>query len=57
MRAIDDDGTLLGQVKAPMIDLLGRATDRTDDDRIVGLESRAPANVDDDRSQSVPSWT
>jgi hypothetical protein len=51
MRAIDDDGTPLGQLTAPMIDLLGRATDRTDDDRIIGLERRAPPNVDDDRSQ------
>src|SRR5215472_14827613 len=34
-----------------MIDLLGKATDRTDDYRIVGLESRAPPNVDNDRSQ------
>src|SRR5215831_9579977 len=34
-----------------MFDYLGRATDRTDDDRIVGLESRAPPNVDDDRSR------
>src|SRR5215469_14732701 len=53
MRAIDDDGTPLGQLTAPMIDLLGRATDRTDDDRIVGLEGRAPPNVDDDRSRLV----
>src|SRR5262249_33255916 len=34
--------------------LLGRATDSTDDDRIVGLESRAPPNVDNDRSQFSP---
>src|SRR5262249_40744966 len=51
VRAIDDDGMPLGQLTAPMIGLLGRATDRTDDDRIVGLESRAPPNVDDDRSR------
>src|SRR5215471_17872953 len=54
MSAIDDDGTPLGQPAAPMLDLLGRATDRTDDDRIVGLESRAPPNVDNDRSQFCP---
>src|SRR5215472_580870 len=51
VRAIDDDGTPLGQLTTPMIDLLGRATDRADDDRIVGLESRTPPNVDDDRSR------
>src|SRR6516164_4170186 len=51
MSAINDDGASLGQLAAPMIGLLGRATDRTDDDRIVGLESRAPPNVDDDRSR------
>src|SRR6516165_2113379 len=54
MSAIDDDGTPLGQPAAPMIDLLGRATDRTDDDRIIGLESRAPPNVDNDWSQFCP---
>src|SRR5215469_2457498 len=54
MSAIDDDETPLGQPAAPMLDLLGRATDRTDDDRIVGLESRAPPNVDNDRSQLCP---
>jgi len=54
MSAINDDGASLGQLAAPMIDLLGRATDRTDDDRIVGLESRAPPNVDNDRSQFCP---
>src|SRR5262249_24673856 len=37
-----------------MIDLLGTATDCTGDDRIVGLESRAPPNVEDDRSQFCP---
>src|SRR5215467_2230536 len=37
-----------------MIDLLGRATDGTGDDPIVGLESRVPANVEDDRSQLCP---
>src|SRR5215470_16118377 len=54
MSAIDDDETPLGQPAAPMIDLLGKATDRTDDNRIVGLESRAPPNVDNDRSQFCP---
>src|SRR6516225_713298 len=54
MSAINDDGASLGQLAAPMIDLLGRATDRTGDDRIVGLESRAPPNVDNDRSQFCP---
>src|SRR6516225_9612868 len=54
MSAINDDGASLGQLAAPMIDLLGRATDRTDDDRIVGLESRAPANIDNDRSEFCP---
>jgi hypothetical protein len=54
MRAIDDDGTLLGQPAAPMIDRVGKPTDRADDDRIVGFESRAPANVDDDRSEFCP---
>src|SRR5262249_26092218 len=54
MSAIDDDGTPLGQPAAPMIDLLGRATDRPGDDRIVGLESRAPPNVGNDRSQLCP---
>jgi hypothetical protein len=34
-----------------MIDLFGKATERTDDYRIVGLKSRAPPNVDNDRSQ------
>src|SRR5215469_6009702 len=51
MSTINDDGTPLGQLAAPMIDLLGQATNRTDDDGIVGLESRAPPNVDDDRSR------
>src|SRR6516225_6172996 len=54
MSAINDDGASLGQLAAPMIDLLGRATDRPGDDRIVGLESRAPPNVDNDRSQFCP---
>src|SRR5262249_32379815 len=54
MSAIDDDETPLGQPAAPMIDLLGKATDRTGDDRIVGLESRAPPHVDNDRSQFCP---
>src|SRR5215470_3367759 len=54
MSAIDDDETPLGQPAAPMIDLLGKATDRTGDDRIVGLESHAPPNVDNDRSQLCP---
>src|SRR5262249_1680146 len=54
MSAIDDDGTPLGQPAAPMIDLLGRATDRTNDDCIVGFESWAPPNVDNDRSQLCP---
>src|SRR5215471_16330514 len=54
MSAIDDDGTPLGQPAAPMIDLLGRATDCTGDDRIVGLESRAPPNVRNHRSQFCP---
>src|SRR5262249_52666657 len=54
MSAIDDDGAPLGQPAAPMIDLLGRATDCTGDDCIVGLEGRAPPNVDNDRSQFCP---
>src|SRR5215472_18377056 len=54
MSAIDNNGTPLGQLVAPMIDLLGRATDRTGDDCIVGLESRAPPNVGNDRSQLCP---
>src|SRR5215831_19404433 len=54
MSAIDNNGTPLGQLVAPMIDCLGRATDRTDDDCIIGLESRAPPNVDNDWSQFCP---
>jgi hypothetical protein len=49
--AIHDDGTPLGQIAAPMIDLRRRPTDRADDNLVVGIESRTPPNVDDDRSQ------
>src|SRR6516165_1627294 len=51
MNAINDVGTPLEQLAAPMIDLLGRATNRTDDDGIVGLESRASPDIDDDWRQ------
>src|SRR5215469_1359560 len=47
---IDDDGTPLGQLAAPIINLCGKPTDRTDDYRVVSLESRAP-DIDDDRRQ------
>ena len=51
VNAIDDDRTPRGQLAAPMIDRLGKPPDRADNHCIVGIESRAPANVDDDRSQ------
>src|SRR6516164_6393708 len=51
MGAIDDNGTPLGQLVAPMIDLLGKPTDGADDNLVVGIKNRAPPNVHDNRSR------
>src|SRR5207247_931935 len=46
MGAVGDDGTPLGQLVPPMIDLSGQPTGCADDHRVVGVETRTSPDID-----------